>query len=314
MNLAQLFILEMWTARQAIFDLRGFVGCIVVHHEVDNYATIEARGRTAIIPAKATAKRQSSTIAVTYTLRNRIKRHFAKLKCSGRLAIRCFKISANRLGFIHISAIRFSADQFVIDVLSRLPEDDATTDLLERAMAGEVFTAPLSGAIDGPALTAVPDADQASYALTRMEGQILLIPAADCTITHKPTWDETRRLFDVEVASTANAIVLANADEDHDAVLHAASRMLLALAADSLGGAEGVLALTLDYMKTRRQFDRPIAMFQSLKHRAANMRAALSMADALLWSSTSAADDMAQMGALRAHCTRVAKDVVEDCI
>ena len=206
------------------------------------------------------------------------------------------------------------AQMIVIDVLSGLPESDVANDLLERAMAGEVFAAPLSGVIDGPELTAVPDADSAAFVLTRMEGQILLIPAADFTATHKPTWDETRRLFDVAVTSTANAVVLASAEDGHDAVMHGAARMLLALSADSLGGAEGVLALTLDYLKTRRQFDRPIAMFQALKHRVANLRAALSMADALLWASTDAADDMLAMGALKAHCTRVYKDVAEDCI
>jgi alkylation response protein AidB-like acyl-CoA dehydrogenase len=206
------------------------------------------------------------------------------------------------------------AQMFVIDVLSLLPQSDTTDALLERAMAGEGFTAPLSGDIDGPDLAAVPDADTSAFLLTRMEGQILLIPTNDCAVTYRPTWDETRRLSDVQITSTANAIVLAGAQDGHNAVTHAASRMLLSLAADSLGGAEGVLALTLDYLKTRRQFDRPIAMFQSLKHRAANLRAALSMADALLWASTDAADDMIAMGALKAYCTRVFKDVAEDCI
>ncbi len=43
---------------------------------------------------------------------------------------------------------------------------------------------------------------------------------------------------------------------------------LIAAAAEMLGVMEGVNALTLDYLKTRKQFGRPIGSFQALQHRA----------------------------------------------
>jgi len=45
----------------------------------------------------------------------------------------------------------------------------------------------------------------------------------------------------------------------------------IALACDSMGGAGRVLDTTLAYMKERRQFDRPVASFQALKHRCVDM-------------------------------------------
>jgi alkylation response protein AidB-like acyl-CoA dehydrogenase len=46
----------------------------------------------------------------------------------------------------------------------------------------------------------------------------------------------------------------------------------LALAAVSLGGATVIFDMTIEYLKTRRQFDRPIGSFQALKHRCASLR------------------------------------------
>ncbi|MGZ4210754.1 MAG: acyl-CoA dehydrogenase family protein [Actinomycetota bacterium] len=48
-------------------------------------------------------------------------------------------------------------------------------------------------------------------------------------------------------------------------------RAALAIAAESLGGAERVTEITVDYAKSRTQFGRPIGSFQAVKHRAADM-------------------------------------------
>ncbi|MFY9585968.1 MAG: acyl-CoA dehydrogenase family protein [Actinomycetota bacterium] len=48
-------------------------------------------------------------------------------------------------------------------------------------------------------------------------------------------------------------------------------RASVGLAAESLGAAERVVELAVDYAKQRTQFDRPIGSFQAVKHRAADM-------------------------------------------
>lgn len=50
------------------------------------------------------------------------------------------------------------------------------------------------------------------------------------------------------------------------------------LAAELLGMAETAFAMTLDYLKTRVQFDAPIGSFQALQHRAARLYADLHLA------------------------------------
>ena len=65
-----------------------------------------------MIPAEANRKEPISHDTVTYGLRNRIERCFAKLKCSRRLAARSDKTSASCLGFISIAAARLWTDRF----------------------------------------------------------------------------------------------------------------------------------------------------------------------------------------------------------
>jgi alkylation response protein AidB-like acyl-CoA dehydrogenase len=57
----------------------------------------------------------------------------------------------------------------------------------------------------------------------------------------------------------------------------------LGLAADSLGGAEKALELSVAYAKVRVQFGKPIGAFQAVKHMAAEMLADIAPARALVW-------------------------------
>jgi len=76
-------------------------------------ATIFERGGAPVVPAKANRKEPVPHGTVTYALRNRIERCFAKLKCSLRLATRYDKTSASYLCFIHIEAARLWTNQLV---------------------------------------------------------------------------------------------------------------------------------------------------------------------------------------------------------
>jgi alkylation response protein AidB-like acyl-CoA dehydrogenase len=58
-----------------------------------------------------------------------------------------------------------------------------------------------------------------------------------------------------------------------------------ALAAEAVGGANALLDLTVGYLNTRHQFGRPLALFQALKHRCADLKALIAGAEALLLDS-----------------------------
>ena len=47
-----------------------------------------------------------------------------------------------------------------------------------------------------------------------------------------------------------------------------------------LGSAQAAFSMTLEYMRSRRQFDKPIGSFQALQHRAADLRIAIALAEA----------------------------------
>jgi alkylation response protein AidB-like acyl-CoA dehydrogenase len=200
---------------------------------------------------------------------------------------------------------------------------------IERVTAGELVTlnlipgdAPLdtSGApcLSGT-LPCVPDADMAGHVLAFAKGIAALVPldAETVTIRERPLWDESRRLFDVTLNShpVAPELVVARGDAAHDIATRLHGELQLALAADCLGGASAALDMTVEYLKTRKQFDRPLAMFQALKHRCADLKTQVIAAEALLWKR--AVDESASvtdLGALKALASDVYRMVVEEAI
>jgi alkylation response protein AidB-like acyl-CoA dehydrogenase len=94
-------------------------------------------------------------------------------------------------------------------------------------------------------------------------------------------WDKTRTLSDIELTG-AHATVIITGPDAMAASLAVRAHLDLAVACDSLGGAVQILDETIDYMKTRRQFNRPIGSFQALKHRCADLQVGLELARALI--------------------------------
>ena len=87
-----------------------------------------------------------------------------------------------------------------------------------------------------------------------------------------PTIDRTRRLAEVGfdgVAVEPDAVL--GAFPERTFVPWLSDRAATALAADSVGGAQRVLEMSVDYAKARVQFGRPIGTFQAIKHRCADM-------------------------------------------
>jgi alkylation response protein AidB-like acyl-CoA dehydrogenase len=72
-----------------------------------------------------------------------------------------------------------------------------------------------------------------------------------------------------------------------DAVL---DRAAAGLAAEMLGGIDVAFQITLDYLKSRKQFGVPIGSFQALKHRAARMFVALELSRSAVLDALQALD------------------------
>lgn len=59
---------------------------------------------------------------------------------------------------------------------------------------------------------------------------------------------------------------------------------ILALCADALGVMEKAVDLTTDYLKTRKQFGRPIGSFQAIQHRMADLLTEVEQARSAVWN------------------------------
>jgi alkylation response protein AidB-like acyl-CoA dehydrogenase len=96
--------------------------------------------------------------------------------------------------------------------------------------------------------------------------------------------------------------VLGRADEGMIALAATLDRARAGLAAEMLGHAAQSFEITLDYLKNRVQFDRPIGTFQALQHRAAKMFTDLELARSCIAGALQAIDrdaaDVAQFASL----------------
>jgi alkylation response protein AidB-like acyl-CoA dehydrogenase len=99
-----------------------------------------------------------------------------------------------------------------------------------------------------------------------------------------------------------------------------AEAAIAALAAEAVGVMDGALALTVDYLKTRQQFGGPIARFQVLQHRAAEMLIALeqsrsmAMYAALMLGEPDAAERRKALSAVKVQIGRAARVVGQQAI
>jgi len=94
------------------------------------------------------------------------------------------------------------------------------------------------------------------------------------------SWDRTRQLTTMVCRGTEPIKVIA--DPDGRALRGLLRAAALAVASDSVGAASSIAQTTVDYLKTRVQFGRPIGSFQALKHRAADLVASISTAQHLV--------------------------------
>jgi pimeloyl-CoA dehydrogenase small subunit len=80
--------------------------------------------------------------------------------------------------------------------------------------------------------------------------------------------------------------VLAGADKGLAVVEHVVDEAIAALAAEAVGAMAALHELTVEYLKTRKQFGVPIGSFQVLQHRAVDMLTAVEQARSMAYFAT----------------------------
>jgi alkylation response protein AidB-like acyl-CoA dehydrogenase len=146
-------------------------------------------------------------------------------------------------------------------------------------------------------------------------GSFLVEPPGGVAI---PTWDLTRKIATLKLDGVeARPIGPAG---DHTAVWRrVVDDAGVALCAELIGSAERALELAVEYAKQRVQFDRPIATFQVIKHKAADMLHRLEPARVgthwAAWASDAEDPQRAEAAAMaKAFVPEAANFIAGECI
>ena len=111
----------------------------------------------------------------------------------------------------------------------------------------------------------------------------------------------------LEGVQLGNDALLGALDEGWTALETALDRGRACLAAELLGMAEQLFETTLEYLKTRVQFDTAIGTFQVLQHRAAKMYVDLALSRSALMAALATLDDASLDAGARARLVSLAK-------
>ncbi|MDZ4265185.1 MAG: acyl-CoA dehydrogenase family protein [Mycobacterium sp.] len=206
-----------------------------------------------------------------------------------------------------------------VGLLNTLQDSEIRDQLLTAVADGRSRLAAVAGefVIEGGRVTGgaefVPDAVGADRLLLITDSGVAVLAAAEMAVHPQPVVDETRRLATVAADAAVIDEMLAFAGEPVAAVQAFHDRAAVAIACDSLGVAEQMLSATVDYVKMRHQFGRPIGSFQAVKHACADMLVSIAVSRQLVAEAVAAVSDDADAGVAAAmaksHACSAAVDV-----
>ncbi len=169
-------------------------------------------------------------------------------------------------------------------------------------------------------VTSVADGLPADVLLVPVPGALYAVRADGVGVTRAPvvSLDLTRKLCDVTL-DAAPGRLLATGQAADRAVSAALTTGAALLASEQLGVAQWCLDATVEHLKTRYQFGRPVGSFQALKHRLADLWVEISHARAVARYAAAcvvtADPDTATATALaQAHCSAVAVAAAQECV
>ena len=147
---------------------------------------------------------------------------------------------------------------------------------------------------------------------------LFLVDGTDVTRAGYPMQDGVRGA-DVRLHK-APATMLGTTTDASETIASVVEHATVALCSEAVGAMDRMLWMTVDYLKTREQFGHPIAVFQALQFRAADMFVALEQARsmALLGRLALANDDAEErqriVHAAKAHIDLAARTIGQEAI
>ena len=117
-------------------------------------------------------------------------------------------------------------------------------------------------------------ADSVDYLLVKHNHEIHLVSVESTEIVRQDSVDETRRLFSVEWTPSELTMV----EIPEQVIAKAEMSATIATAAQCLGTAKHLLETTIEYVKEREQFGKPVGVNQAIKHHLADTGQAIECA------------------------------------
>ncbi|MEX2393604.1 MAG: acyl-CoA dehydrogenase family protein [Actinomycetota bacterium] len=225
-------------------------------------------------------------------------------------------VVSEQLGYVNAPGPYFTVACVAIPLLVELDADDLLEPMLEgslrAALIGHEPHLPRGGVGRAGTSAMVRDGQVA-------DGFIVLRDRAEwydrsqAEVTPVPSLDGTRRFASVQVSGSGRDLGPASAIEP---VQEAAT---VALCAEMVGGMQWALDETVQYVKDREAFGRPIGVFQAVQHKCADMLVHTeSSRSAAYYAAYALANDLPDakfaVSVAKAYCSDAAHSVTGECI
>ncbi|GAA4283533.1 acyl-CoA dehydrogenase family protein [Brevibacterium daeguense] len=177
----------------------------------------------------------------------------------------------------------------ILGILHAGHPDDAVRELAARTLTtmadgGDTVTVSTDGLVF--------DAEASELVVVYQDESLHLVPTRALDLTELPAFDPTRTVHRIDPVSVLGAGELLAAGEIASEIAGAA---LVAgrvyLAAELEGTARAVLDATVEFLRSRIAFGRPLGSFQALKHQLAEMWSEVSLIGPLIEEAARALDD-----------------------
>jgi alkylation response protein AidB-like acyl-CoA dehydrogenase len=193
-------------------------------------------------------------------------------------------VLVEQLGYFDAPGTYFSTACLAIPTLLALGATDLVAPLLDGSTKATVVTDP-EFVLDGQLADA--------FVVIRNDlDKVLWVQRSEAEVVPHTTIDGTRRTATVKVPEGVGREL-----GKVGAVEKAIDAACALLCAESTGGMQRVLDMTLEYAKSRTQFDRPVGSFQVVKHRLADAlvktESSRSASYYAAWANGAGADDAA---------------------
>jgi alkylation response protein AidB-like acyl-CoA dehydrogenase len=192
--------------------------------------------------------------------------------------------------------------------LSAAPHNlSPTVERLEGMLSGEIRS--VAGALESDVLL-VPARASGRTAL-------YLVPTSAASVTAVTSLDMTRQLADVSLENVADGELIL--EDAGDAIRRALEIGAALLASEQLGVSRWCLDSTVEYLKVRYQFGRPVGVFQAPKHRLADLFARVESGAAVAryaaaLAGTDSDDEPVATSLAQAFCSDLAVSAAEEAV